>query len=187
MKLIVLMFATLFSAQAMASDSICFDDNNAFGTQAPKGWVADFNKAKQLGLCVIYYVEGYDFNSSPAVIYPNLLSSEEQGENAIKEMIAYNTKRLRARGAPKLKVVEKSKITNPHGLEFHFRYFSNGPAPQEFEALAYHAGNKVVLLSVFSARSLKAFEAHKKKLEEFAMDIRPVSREEVKKYKSNRK
>lgn len=192
MRLLLIFLATLtflatwFSANAPASDAICFDGNNSFATQAPSGWVADFDKAKEFGLCVIYYVRGTTFDSSPAVIYPNLVTTKLNGKAAVDDNIALNTGRLKKR-KPTVKVESKKPIKNKHGLSFEIRYFIEGPPPQEFEAVAYHAGKNAVLLSVFSTRSKKAFDSHKGKLNEFVEKIRQVSKDELKKHQKKKK
>lgn len=183
MRILTLIFLTFAVGRSFASDAICYDDNNSFATQAPVGWIADFNQAKQLGLCVVYYMKGYTFDSSPAIIYPRLMTTEDQGDKAISRIISEDTDRLKKKGASELKVTEQPKTKNNHGLEFQFRHYANGPAPNEFEAVSYYAGKKAVLLSVFSTRSKDAFEKHNSKLKEFVMGIKPVSKDELKKIK----
>ena len=186
MRIFLICLMTCFSTNVLASDAICFDDKNSFATQAPSGWVADFDKAKELGLCVIYYVRGTTFDSSPAVIYPNLVTTKLNGKAAIDDNIALNTGRLKKR-KPTVKIESKKAIKNKNGLGFEIRYFIEGPPPQEYEAVAYHAGKNAVLLSVFSTRSKKAFDSHKGKLNEFVEKIRRVSKDELKKHQKKKK
>jgi len=65
MKILVTLLL-LMSIQLLADDSICFDKHQSFSSSAPKGWVADFQKGKALGTCVVYYLKGTTFDSSPA-------------------------------------------------------------------------------------------------------------------------
>lgn len=173
----------MFVAAAQAADNICYDENNAFTTQAPEGWVADSVKAKELGLCIVYFVEGKDFDSSPAIIYPRLVSSEKSGQAAIQEIVDENTLRLKE-NSKIFKVVKQPGLKNKSNLKFEFRHFRNGPTPNEFEAVAYHAGKKAVILSVLSTRSEKDFEVHKPKLKEFVRTIKPMTQKELEKFKT---
>lgn len=177
------LFLVMFLSAAKAADSICFDEHNAFSTQAPSGWVSDTAKAKELGICVVYFLKGKDFDSSPAVIYPRLVSSEKIGKAAIEKILDEDTSRLKAKSTT-TKVIEQPIVKNKSNLEFEIRHFRYGPPPNEFEAVAYHAGNKAVLLSVLSARSEKDFNSQKSKLNEFVGAILPISRRELEKYKS---
>lgn len=182
-QFIMLLYFVGISHLACAADNICFDDNNAFSTQAPTGWVADTAKAKELGLCVVYFLKGKDFDSSPAIIYPRLVSSEKEGKAAIEKLLGEDTARLKEKSNT-VKVIEQKSIKNKHGLNFEIRHFRNGPPPNEFEAVAYHAGKKAILISVLSTRSEKDFDTQRAKLNEFVGVIKPLSQNELEKYKA---
>lgn len=171
------------SLSAGAADNICFVQNNAFSTQAPSGWVADTAKAKDLGLCVVYFLKGKDFDSSPAIIYPRLVASEKEGKAAIEKLLAEDTARLKEKSTS-VKVLEQPAIKNKFNLIFEMSHFRNGPQPNEFEAVAYHAGKKAILLSVLSTRNEKDFDSHRAKLNEFVGMIKPLSQKELEKYKA---
>ncbi len=147
--------------------------------------MSDAAKAKELGLCILYYVEGNTFDSSPAIIYPRLVSSEKEGQSAIEKVISDDTVRLKEK-SKSLKVLEQPAIKNNSNLDFSFRHFRNGPTPNEFEAVAYHSGKKAVLLAVLSTRDEKDFESHKNKLNEFVTTIKPMSQKELQKYKTKK-
>lgn len=172
----------LISLTAVADHSICFDDQNAFVSSAPKGWVADYKKGKELGLCVLYYLKGSTFDSSPAVLYPNLVQSNNSSAK-IKEIVEINSQRLREKKSD-ITIQSKPSQKNKHGLLFENRHFLEGPSPQEYEAVAYHAakGNSV-LMAVLSTRSKNDFEKHKSSLTEFVETVRPISRNELDKFK----
>ena len=171
------------SAAVFAADNICFDDNNAFSTQAPTGWVSDTTKAKELGLCVVYYLKGKDFDTSPAIIYPRLVNSEKEGKPAIEKLLSEDTARLKEK-SNKVKVTDQKSIKNKNDLTFEIRHFRNGPPPNEFEAVAYHAAKKAILISVLSTRSEKNFDLHIAKLNEFVEKIKPLTQKELEKYRA---
>ncbi len=181
-RLILFIQITVFTSILHAGDNICFDENNAFLTQAPVGWVADTAKAKELGLCAVYVVKGKDFDSSPAIIYPRLGGTANEGKAAVEEFILESTALLK--DSKTLKVLTKPAIKNKSGLKFEIRHFLNGPPPNDFEAIAYHAGKKAVLVLVLSTRSEKAFDSHRMKLAEFVKTIKPLSQKELEKYKN---
>jgi hypothetical protein len=178
MKHFAFIVAYWLAGTAFAADTICFDKGNAFATSAPKGWVSNKEQAAQLGLCVVYHVKGANFDSSPAVIYPRLVATRDEGDEAIKQIIAQNTTILR-RVSKSLEVSKLPAQTNASGLIFQIRHFFDGPPPNEFEAVAYHAGRQAVLLAVFSSRTRHGFESQLPKFHEFLMSIRPVSRTEL--------
>lgn len=182
-QFLTLWCAVGFSVSASSADNICFDQNNAFSTQAPSGWVADTAKAKELGLCVVYFLKDKDFDSSPAIIYPRLVASEKEGKVAIEKLLAEDTARLKEKSTS-VKVLEQSAIKNKSDLVFEIRHFRNGPQPNEFEAVAYYAGKKAILLSVLSTRNEKDFDSHRAKLNEFVDMIKPLSQKELEKYKT---
>lgn len=178
-KKLTLLFCLLLSLSGQANESICFDKNQSFASFAPKGWVADFEKAKVLGACVVYYLKGETFDSSPAIIYPVLAGMKRSGAQAVVDNIAHNTRLLKSR-KPTLKVIKKKSVTNSSGLKFEIRHFSNGPAPQEFEAVGYHGVKNAVLLAVYSTRSQDNFNKHLKAHKEFLMAIKPMPKVKIK-------
>ena len=179
MNYVLSIFLIAFSLNVFSDDSICFDKYQSFASSAPEGWVADFKKGKALGTCVVYYLKGKTFDDSPAVIYPNLAGMNESGVEAVKANIDLNTKRLKLRKSS-TKVAKKKSIKNPYGLKFDVRYYSNGPAPQEFEAVGYYGAKKAVLLAVYSARSKANFEKYLKAHNDFLMTIKPMPKVKMK-------
>lgn len=172
-------FIMLISINSYGDSFICFDKHQSFAIEAPNGWVADYKKGEGLGACVVYYLKGETFDSSPAIIYPVLAGMKESGTNAIKANIALNTKKLKSRKSS-LKVTQKKSITNSSGLRFDVHYFSEGPAPQEYEAVGYHGVKKAVLLAVYSARNKANFKKHLEAHREFLMSIKPMPKVKVK-------
>lgn len=181
-RILIFLQLIIFSFSAKAADSICFDGNNAFLTTAPKGWVSDTVKAKELGLCVVYYLKGKDFDSSPAIIYPRLVTSEKDGDDAIEDIVNADFNRLKKKSVS-AKISERPSIKNKFNLAFKIHHFKNGPSPNEFEAVAYHAGKKAVLLLVLSTRDEKDFLLQESALIEFADQIKPLSQSELAKLK----
>ena len=176
MRTVIVVCMLMLASNGFAAGSICYDDNNAFATVAPDGWVADYDTANRLGLCVMYILEGTDFDTSPAVIYPRLVATEDPDETAVSNMILQSEKMLRDRGGDKLSIIALPTETNGHGVEFQVRYFRDGPAPNEYEMVAYHGAKNAVFLVVYSTRSESVFEAHKAKLKEVLGQVVPMSR-----------
>ncbi len=185
-NILIGLFSASLSLMAHAADNICYDEANAFSTQAPEGWVADSEKAKELGLCIVYYLKGKDFDSSPAVIYPNLVKSDKNGQAAVDKILAGDIATFKEKSET-LEILKQSPIQSKSKLDFAVRHFRKGPPPNEFEAVAYHPGKKAVLIVVLSSRNEKDFDTQKVKLEEFLKAIKPVSRKDLAQYRKSKK
>lgn len=140
----------------------CYDSNNTVGVEAPKGWIADFDTAKKIGVCAFFYPEEFKFKNAPIVFYPNISDSGlkiANGKIDIEAFIKSDLESFKTKSL-KLKIETLTPFTSDSGLKFIIKKIVNGPPPNEFEAIAYLPMNKAVFLGVFSSRSEKDFKKY---------------------------
>ncbi len=81
---------------SIAKDILCADDRNSYIFDNPVNFVARHNQKKD-GLCVFYQRVGYNFNTSPVIIYANLIHSRHAYQEAIDKTRRESETALRAR------------------------------------------------------------------------------------------
>jgi hypothetical protein len=166
---------------AAAEEAICYSAKSAFATSAPSGWVADHEAAKKLGLCAIYHPAGYSYDSSPVVIYPNLVEASKRLPNGrldLQDFIDGDVETFQGKNKSLRAVILRNTIALS-GLEFARREFLGGRAPNEFEEVAYLAAEDAVFLGVHSARSRADYERYQPAFAEFLGNIVKVPRESL--------
>lgn len=134
-----------------ADVALCYRGEVGYMLAPPPGWLNLRDAAESFGTCVIYVPEGYDFDSAPAVIYPNVV-----GVGAGADPVKAEVERMRAKlsAAPdgdKLQVVAGEPFKSAFGVEFQLYYFNNGPSPNNFELVAYNVQGEAMLMTVLSA------------------------------------
>lgn len=162
---------------ALHAQEICYSGNSSFAMSAPEGWRADEEGARRLGICVVYVLKESTFDDSPAVIYPNLVPvpPDSAGNIDLPAFVERDLERFRER-ASTLKVTDGGSRETGAGLRFVSRRLLEGPRPNEFEEIAYHATEDAVLIAVLSTRTLAALDANRPALLAFLEGIRPLSR-----------
>ena len=146
----------LENAEKYVGGVICYQEGAAFLLPPPDGWVGDPAVAGRLGLCGVFYPEGYDFNSAPAVMYPRLVKAlpGDSLEDRAQKQAALTLREFRSLpGGQNLTLRKEKAYTAASGLAFALRRFDNGPPPNVAEAAAYAIHNDAIFIVVLSARS----------------------------------
>jgi hypothetical protein len=168
----------ILSSRAFADGAICYSAKSAFLSTSPGGWVADYEAARKLGLCVLFHPANYSFDSAPAIIYPNMSEFTKtlpSGELDLQGYIERDLASFKDRGSD-LKIQEAPSVTASSGTKFVIRDLLNGPAPNEFEEVAYSSANQAVFLAVYSARKKDEFDKYKDAFREFLLNVNTVDR-----------
>ena len=140
------------------SAAICYRGSDGFVVAPPEGWVNLPEAAAASGVCVMYAPAGFNFDNAPAVIYPRLAALPDPAADPdpvqamVESMLEYFA------GQPdgqRVEVVVGPALESEHGLRFASRYFNNGPDPNNYELVAYHAAESSMLLLVLSANTEK--------------------------------
>jgi hypothetical protein len=112
----------------------------------PAGFVMDKQTGSKMGVCAFYYPQGFTFDSAPVVIYPNFLAKQgETLEKAINRDLEHFKKEQKTTIKKGLSV--KTKLG-----DWQIRHILNGPAPNEYETIAYVQKNQSVFILVMSSR-----------------------------------
>ncbi len=134
-----------------AIDTVLVQGKASVGTKAPPDWIPVRNP-KNLGLCVAYVLKGHNFDDSPSVIYPRLVSGR-----TIEQLVQASADHLK-RSSPSFRLEKKKDFRSKKDVSFAVRYFLNGPAPNRFEAVGYLAYKGQLLIVVYSNLSRKDFD-----------------------------
>jgi hypothetical protein len=162
------------ASSSRAEGAICFDQRNTVSTDAPPGWVADYEAGNRLGLCVLFHPTGTSFDSAPAVIYPNLVTTAESLSSFIEgDLEAFTKKRAGA------KVENLPGVGTGTDMAFELRRLSNGPPPTEQEIIAYHAADGAMFLAVLSARTVKNLDDARPAFETFLVRAKIIPRRDL--------
>jgi len=172
---------------AHADGAICYSSKNAFATNPPKGWIADFEGAKRLNLCVVYILKGTTFDSSPALIYPNLVENNKKlpsGKADLSDFIEGDIEAYKKR-SPKGRVVDAKPIQR-QSRSIPVKDFLNGTAPNEFERIGFLSEGSDVLVIALSARNEKDFNQYQTSLNEFIRNIESFPKASLFSYLKNK-
>ena len=151
---VLLLFTVASHAQnsgIKAIDTVLVQGKASIGTKAPLGWTPVRNPMN-LGICVAYVLKGHGFDDSPSVIYPRLVSGR-----TIEDLVRESADHLK-RSSPIFRLEKKKDYRSKQGVSFAVRHFLNGPAPNRFEAVGYHAYKGQLLIIVFSNIERKDFD-----------------------------
>lgn len=135
--------------------------------EAPRDWVADWDKGHQFGLCVMFYPRGTSFDRAPVVLYPNLVTTEE----LLGPFIDGDLERFKRAGAS-----VKAEAPSKEGLRFEVRRLEGGPPPNEQELIGYHAADHGMLLAVMSARTSRQLGQFESAFRAFLQTVEAVPR-----------
>lgn len=172
-------FGSAAAAQAQslefdaAQGGICYWGSVGFMMGPPEGWVNLPEMAAASGLCFTFVPAGYDFDNAPAVIYPNM--GDAKGDDAWVEILSQGILQQMRRlpGGENLQLV-RGEPFSARNLNFELRYFNNGPSPNNFELVAYHIQDEVILLVVLSAKTKQARQDCLDDFMEMLDDILPI-------------
>lgn len=154
---VLLACTTVFGsgASAMTNGGICYQGRVGFMIGAPEGWVNLPEAAAALGVCFMFVPVGYNLDNAPAVIYPN--TGAGGGGDWVEVLSQKMLEQLSRRpGGENVQLLRGEPFVSARNLEFQQRYFNNGPAPNNFELVAYHVQDDVLLLVVLSATTEQA-------------------------------
>lgn len=135
---------------------ICYRGGEGYLLEVPPGWSNLRDKAAELGLCALLAPAGMDFADAPALLYPSMAAGGSAADQAdlIDALLADSLARFRAApGGAEVRISEGADVRLPNGLVFTLRYLDDGPAGNEFEAVAGHAGVDSIFLLTLSART----------------------------------
>lgn len=170
MKTIFLFVFFIISSQLMASDTICYDEKNAFVFESGKQWQLDAKAADKMGLCAIYTLKDYSFDDSPAIIYPRLITTNESLKDMIdKDKLDYQKKSITA-----FILKHKKFKSKKNKLDFEVLSFNNGASPNEYEYVFYHKAKNAILLIVLSVRNQQDLKKYLNDLEKFAAKVKLI-------------
>lgn len=156
------------SRPALADGVICFDRKNTVLAEAPRGWIADYESGKKIGLCVVFYPRGTTFHTTPALIYPNLVTTDE----ALQPFIEGDLERFSRTTGSKVETLPAIRADDQ--MSFELRRLVNGPPPNEHEIIAYHAADGAILLAVLSARTAANIDAYRGSFQTFLEQMRVI-------------
>lgn len=135
---------------------ILYHGSKGFLINPPQGFVNDKEAAERLGVHLLYVPAGQNFETARLVIYPKTGTIRDEGENAVRSLVALAFSSLAARpGGQNLTVKEGRNIPTRTGDNFFVRHFNQGPPPNEWEMVAYLPKDGTVLMLVLSARDAR--------------------------------
>lgn len=154
LALLTLSVAFAIAGAAEAQTGIVYGDTHAFLVTAPAGWVLDNRSGLANGVHAGFYPQGSSWRDSPAIMYANGVG-RSSGET-LDSFIADDIETFRGR-SPQIQVKEESPIRTKDGRVAVVRYFS-GDQSGNYEAVAYIAEKKAIIVLALSARSQDAYQ-----------------------------
>lgn len=120
--------------------------------EGPKGWIADYETGKQLGICCVYYPEGSTWNDAETVLYPNI-ATKRPGQQTLQELMDYDLSEFQKNNST-LSYENGEDIPLTHGRIAKLRYFY-GVNKGSSEAVAYINESKIIAIVVLSSKTQK--------------------------------
>ena len=156
--LALLYFVLKVSAQNESSQftaGIVYGPKAAFKISAPDNWILDNKAGLSMGLPCVLYIDGYNWQNSPVIMYAKIASTDYED---IDKFVEYAIKEF-------LKVDPNFKHTRikTNILRNQFKYYINdyqGGPYNSYERVMYIQMEKAVGYVVFSARNLDDFEKY---------------------------
>lgn len=160
-------------AEDLDSVAICYRGKAAFVVASPSGWINDEETARHYELCAMYMPVGGTFEDAPAVMYPKVgarrgSTLKEAADAQAEDARRYLDSKSEGKGP---QVREGETWRSEAGQEIAVRLFDNGPAPNEWEAVAYMTHNDGILMLVLAAREKETRDAYLPRLEEAARKV----------------
>jgi hypothetical protein len=152
---LILLLAAALPSRAFGGGTICTSASHAFLTEGIDGWVSDSVALRERDICVVYYPQGGTFDGSPVIVYPRVVSDglkEFRGKNLLEQFVQKDIEEFRAHG-PNLKVTDSKVKMRSKEMRAIVKDFVDGPAPNEFETVAYLASGSDVLIMVLSGHN----------------------------------
>jgi len=164
-----ILFIFMAAMEAIAGEVSCYNEYGSFAMQTPKNWQTQYSNA--LGPCAFFFPAGFTFDNSPAVIYPNFVESYENIESFIDGDLESFAKK-----APSIKIEKLPTLKTAKKLTFLMRRILEGPAPNEYELIAYHKAKGAFLIVVLSVRTAGELRKNEQIFNSFLQNIQPKSR-----------
>jgi hypothetical protein len=156
LRLTLLIFSVALAGATAAEGQtgVVYGDSHAFFITAPPGWVLDNQSGLADRVHAAFYPKGSNWTDSAAVMYANG-AARSSGET-LDSFIADDVKTFRDR-SPQIQVKEGSRIKTKDGRMALVRYFS-GERSGNYEAVAYIAEKRAIVVLALSARSQDAYQ-----------------------------
>jgi hypothetical protein len=171
LALLTLTVALAIAGAAEAQTGIVYGDSHAFFVTAPDGWVLDNRSGLANGVHAGFYPQGSSWRDSPAVMYANGVG-RSSGET-LDSFIADDIQTFRGR-SPQIQVKEGPPIKTKDGRVALMRYFS-GDQSGNYEAVAYIAEKKAIIVLALSARSQDAYQRSLQSFDELVRNYTFIS------------
>lgn len=155
---------------------LIYGTDYSFWIDSPKGWLLDSKTAKDYGVNVVLYPEGFSFRNAPAVMYATILRKNVDIDEAMKEEAAtYKDK------YEDIKISKRPNITTKDDKTAHVQYYKGNRKDQTDEAAAFIQENGFYVLIVLSARSennfKNAYAAYEQLVKSYALSGIKVERD----------
>jgi len=171
LALLTLGIAFAIASVAGAQTGMVYGDSHAFFVTAPAGWVLDNRSGLRDGVHAAFYPQGSSWTDSPAVMYAN--GSTRSSGQTLDSFIADDIQTFRGR-SPQIQVKEGPSIKTKDGRVAVVRYFS-GDQSGNYEAVAYIAEKKAMIVLALSARSQDAYQRSLQSFEELVRNYTFIS------------
>jgi hypothetical protein len=171
LALLTLGIAFAIASAAEAQTGMVYGDSHAFFVTAPAGWVLDNRSGLRDGVHAAFYPQGSSWTDSPAVMYAN--GSTRSSGQTLDSFIADDIQTFRGR-SPQIQVKEGPSIKTKDGRVAVVRYFS-GDQSGNYEAVAYIAEKKAMIVLALSARSQDAYQRSLQSFQELVRNYTFIS------------
>ena len=140
---------------------IVYGSHHAFMLSAPEGWVLDNSSGVSQGVYAVFYPKGGSWEKSPVVMYANTTSRQEEGNETVQKVIAFDTQKFRSEH-PDIVVGDlPSLATKDHKSAIVKTFFYS-----QYEAVAYIEEETIVSMLVITARTKQQFEQSRSAFEQ---------------------
>ncbi len=135
---------------------IVYGSNFAYMISAPKGWIMDDVKARQLGLSVLFYRRGETWEKGNAVMYVNAVGRKKGVSTA--KVIADDIAETKKNGGLRLTVRLDKPVASEAQSKATTYLFHDVDAKTIDERISYVETPTVILLIVLTSKTTKDFK-----------------------------
>ena len=136
------------------SKGIVYGQKGAYSINTPKGWILDTKSGKEMGLPCVIYIDGYNWQNSPVIMYSKIASPNY---DKIELFVDFSIKEFQKEDSKfQYKEIKNGQIADKKYIIMDYQ----GGTYDSFERVFYIQMEKGVGYVVFSARNKSDFEKY---------------------------
>jgi hypothetical protein len=136
---------------------LMYGQDHLFALKAPTGWTVDTATAQKLGLHAVMYPDGSSWRNAATTMYTNFVHKDADAQT-IEKIIVDDIAGYK-KDSPNITIEDSEPLPLAAGKEKVIVKRFRGDKGGNIETVAYVDENKVVVMIVLSARTVRDFQA----------------------------